>query len=287
MKKLRKTISAPTVIIIDNKMPSLRCPELKCTSSLSWLIAGKPIARHLMEELQSLGVLNCFILSGGNGVEISQLIKDELHFSSSMRVEVLNYEVDAETALQRFSSLATESGLLIIETTSFTECCIKNFLEKCSSKKDILFSAQKKTEPLGLTYLAKNAVIGLSRANKIEMPVQHIELQSTSSYIESNLSLLNGDMPGRFSSLANNSALHWQHNRSYISKKANLQNIRFVDRGSYISAGCELNNAVVHKDCVIEKNVILNNVVLLPGTWVSQNQTLENSLISERNIYPI
>lgn len=287
MNQPEKMRNTPTVIIVDEAASIQNCPELQNTSSLSWLMAGKPMIRHILEELQPLGVQNCFILSSGHAIQISQIIEEELHFSNHMRIEVLDYNVNAKAALKLFSPLAEDSGLLLIETNAFTECCVASFLEKCGEMADILISAEQQTESIGLTFLRKNGAINLSSARKIEMPVQQFQLQSTWSYIQSNISILDGNMPGRLASLAtNNCGQHWQHNRSFISHKTKLQNSSFIDRGSYISAGCELNNVVVHKDCVVEKNVILNNIVLLPGTWVTRHQTLENSLISQENIYP-
>ena len=134
MEKSNLNITPPTVIILDGPTRVKDCTELQQIGSLSWSIAGKPVVRHIIEELQQIGVENCFTLSSGGAKGISQLVRDELHWSNRMRIEILDYELDATAALRLFATLADTSNLLLIEPGLFTECCITTFFCWCNSK---------------------------------------------------------------------------------------------------------------------------------------------------------
>jgi len=279
---------APTALIVDVPNAAPDCNGLPSTGTLDWLLGGKPLVRHLIEELQQLGVKNCFILSHGCAATISTLIKDKLHWSNGMRIEVLDFDVDASAALMLFSALARESGLLVLEPSSVNECCLEDFLTQANQDEAPLLSAVNQGRPLGISYLKCESKMPLHSAKPLNIGVQSTTLNSERAYVVSNFNLLKGRYRGRLPSLANMQGRQlWRHNRSYMSKKVRCDNITFIDRGTHVASGCDLDNVIAHETCVIEKNSSLKNVVLLPGTWVPKHTTVENALMTQDAIYPL
>ncbi|MFT5137942.1 MAG: GTP:adenosylcobinamide-phosphate guanylyltransferase, partial [Arenicella sp.] len=192
-------LNAPTAIILDDFESNLPAAEL---GKLSWLISGKPLVNHILEELAQIGVHTCFILTKQNAKQLSYSILNVFRWHNRMQIETLDYDLNKEAVLQNFGALANPNGLIIVEGNKIRGPLIQQFLDAAHNIEADCVEAQSNNQYLGLTLLNPNASTTPTPA-KVELETAIYQpLQTCADFSTANFTLLKGGFLGLYPRLA-------------------------------------------------------------------------------------
>ncbi len=251
-------------------------------------IAGNTIVEHILMELQDMKIHECIVLARQNAVQVQAEIGNAERWG--MNITVMDYSLSKEQVLREYKSLSTPNGLLIIEADRLRSHCIGNFLRRANASEYSLLEARCAHQPLGITLLKNTKADFIINTMSIEVDDVVVNtLGSTHDFHRANFDVVVGNFKGLEPSVHINSIVgqrqHWASNVQPHCD-AHQGNI-MIDRHCRLGRDVSLKSVILNHDVYVERNVSLENTIVMPNAIISSPKPIKNAIVHEGMVFQI
>jgi len=290
MKKSNKDLVAPTAIILANQRAGEDLQTIFGSDEVSSLIvAGYSVLEHLLMELQDLNFQQCIVLVEGDASLVQKLVGDPRRWG--LTVTVMNYSLSTDQVMREYKSLSEPSGLLVMELDRLRGHCVETFLNAANNSDYTLLTATSGGEALGVTLLKSTKSDFIINPMPLEIEgVKTTELYSAADFQRANFDVMAGVFGGLSPSVCfNNRTGLRQHWESNVHKKvATAEDSVMIDRHCHVAQDVSLNSVILNHDVFVEKNVSLDNTIVMPNNIVATaGRPIRDSIINNGLVYQV
>lgn len=251
-------------------------------------VAGHTVVEHLLMELQEIGVKDCIVLASGNAASIYTSVKSVSKWG--MSIEVYDFSITAEQALNEFKSLSEVSGLLVISADRLRGRCVKTFIELSKVSSESALEAFSNDTSLSMFYQKPTT----SKVAIIPKPliVNNVKVNNLSCVVEfhrANFEVLSGAFNGLGCAVKSKSPsqgfYHWS---SSVDRGVNIVNEQvMVGERCRVEKGVSLDKVVINNDVFVDRGIQLQNSVIMSDTIVSGRKNIINALVVGDSVYQV
>lgn len=276
------------IVLADQRLKEGLREVFGDTETASLSVAGHTVVEHLLMELQEIGVKDCIVLASGNATSIYQSVKAVSKWG--MAIEVYDFAITAEQALNEFKSLSEASGMLVISADRLRGRCVESFIEKSNASDHSVHEAFSQTESLNMFY-QKPTTSSLAIIPKpvIIDNVKVNNLCGAREFHRANFEVLSGAFNGLGCVVKSNEPsdgfYHWSSSVDRSVKIANSQVM--VGERCRVEKGVSLDTVVINHDVFVDRDIQLQNSVVMSDTIVSGRRNISNALVVGDSVYQV
>lgn len=260
-------------------------------------IAGKPLVAYTVEELARAGVEDVVIVASAGAREIAQFLGKGERWGMGFEYFPSREHEHPAAILRRYGQPQT-TPLLVLKGDMLL-AGIGDFVERASQAKGSVIGAQVSDQPVGL-YFCRGDAANLhdmpwpgSTRPECSAPDQWLELDAAgyspmsdlAEFHRASLQMAAGGFEGF--KLAG-----WERQPgliigpgSAVDDKGLATDHCYVGKGCHIHSKAELRASVVVNDnCFIDRGALVENSVVMPGTYIGSNLDVSNALVNGSEI---
>lgn len=276
------------IVLADQRLKEGLLDVFGDTETASLSVAGHTVVEHLLMELQEIGVKDCIVLASGNAASIYKSVNAVSKWG--MSIEVYDFSITPEQALNEFKSLSEDSGLLVISADRLRGRCVEQFIEKSNACEYTLHEAFTNGQRLNMFYQKPStSKIAMSPKPLLIDNIRVNNLCGTKAFHLANFEVLSGKYDGLNcavkTKVPSDGFYHWS---SSVDRGVNIINSQvMVGERCRVEKGVSLDNVVINNDVFVDRDIQLQNAVIMSDTIVSGRHNIRNALVVGDTVFQV